>query len=230
MSRRNLDVEADMGQLDAQYKQLNEKSNKLQQQDAELRRLEVECTALKGQKQDVELQLTRLRESKSETERRNESLRREIDIMTQDKAFLTRENTNLEEKSKRLEDKLDRTEMSLLDAKKQAEKYMDRVLSANDDVKTKFDTQFTKEIEDLKDRQAKELSLAKQNLTDIYERKVEYLTERKDEQERRIHKLESDYRDKSKSYEELLFEFRSLQKNGDLELGSLKLEARSKQD
>ena len=30
LSRRNLDVEADMGQLDAQYKQLNEKSNKLQ--------------------------------------------------------------------------------------------------------------------------------------------------------------------------------------------------------
>ena len=82
-----------------------------------------------------------MRESKSEVERRNESLRRELDILYQDKQFLTRESQNLEEKSKRLEDKLDRTEMSLLDAKKQAEKYMDRVLSANDDVKTKFDTQ-----------------------------------------------------------------------------------------
>jgi predicted RNase H-like nuclease (RuvC/YqgF family) len=59
---------------------------------------------------------------------------------------------------------------------------------------------------------------------------VEYLTERKDEQERRIHKLETDYREKAKSYEELIFEFRQLQKNGDLELGSLKLEVRSKQD
>ena len=85
---------------------------------------------------------------------------------------------------------------------------MDRVLSANDEVKGKFDGQFTNEIDELKDRQAKELSLSKQNLTDLYERKVEYLTERKDEQERRIHKLEQDYRDKSKSYEELIFEFR----------------------
>lgn len=58
---------------------------------------------------------------------------------------------------------------------------MDRVLSANDEVKSKFDTQFTKEIDDLKDRQTKELSLAKSNLTDLYERKIEYLTERKDE-------------------------------------------------
>jgi hypothetical protein len=70
----------------------------------------------------------------------------------------------------------------------------------------------------------------KQNLTDLYEKKLGYLTERKDEQERRINKLESDLRDKSKSYEELIFEFRTLQKNGDLELGSLKLEVRSKQD
>jgi len=87
---------------------------------------------------------------------------------------------------------------------------MDRVLAANDDVKSKFDMQYTKEIEDLKDRQGKELSLAKQNLTDLYERKVEYLTDRKDEQERRILKLEQDYREKNKAYEEMLFEFRQL--------------------
>jgi hypothetical protein len=34
---------------------------------------------------------------------------------------------------------------------------MDRVLSANDEVKSKFDNQYTKEIEDMKDRQSKEL-------------------------------------------------------------------------
>jgi len=38
---------------------------------------------------------------------------------------------------------------------------MDRVLSANDEVKGKFDLQYSKEIDDLKDRQAKELALAK---------------------------------------------------------------------
>jgi progesterone-induced-blocking factor 1 len=146
-----------------------------------LRKLDIELNALKTQKHDTELQLTRIKESKSEVEKRNESLRREIDILTQDKTFLNRENTNLLDKVKRLEEKVDRTEQSLLDVKKQSEKYMDRVLSANDEVKGKFDLQYSKEIDDLKDRQAKELALAKQNLTDLYERKVEYLTERKDE-------------------------------------------------
>lgn len=157
-------------------------------------------------------------------------MRRQIDLLNQDKNFLSRENTNLEEKVARLEDKVDRTEMSLLEAKKQAEKYMDRVLSANDDVKSKFETQYSKEMEELKDRQTKELTHMKQNLTDLYERKVDYLTERKDEQERRINKLEADLRDKSKSYEELIFEFRSLQKAGDEQLGILKLDVRAKQD
>lgn len=37
-------------------------------------------------------------------------------------------------------------------------------------------------------------------------------------------------KDKNKSYEEILYEFRSLQKQGDEELGHLKLEVRAKQD
>lgn len=42
--------------------------------------------------------------------------------------------------------------------------------------------------------------------------------------------MEFDIREKSKLYEDLMFEFRNFQKNYDLECGSLKLEARSKQD
>lgn len=65
--------------------------------------------------------------------------------------------------------------------------------------------------------------MSKENLIEVYEKKNEYLKERKDEGERRILKLEQDLKDKSKSYEELLFEFRSLQRQGDEELGHLKL-------
>lgn len=57
--------------------------------------------------------------------------------------------------------------------------------------------------------------MAKENLIDVYDRKVEHLRERKDEQERQIEKLRSDLREKTKGYEEVLFEYRHLQKNGD---------------
>ena len=48
-----------------------------------------------------------------------------------------------EEKIKRLEEKLDRTEEELLDSKKTASKYMERVLQTNDDLKQKFDSHYT---------------------------------------------------------------------------------------
>ena len=67
-----------------------------------------------------------------------------------------------EEKVKRLEDKLDRVEMSLLESKKQAEKYMDRVLNTNDDLKLKFDQQYTNEMQDLKERYTKDLETSNQ--------------------------------------------------------------------
>jgi len=90
--------------------------------------------------------LKKVQENKHEVERRNESLRREIDLLNQDKAFLQRETTTLEDKVKRLDEKNDRTELALLDAKKQAEKYMEKVLSTNDDVKSKFEVQYANEI------------------------------------------------------------------------------------
>jgi predicted solute-binding protein len=45
-------------------------------------------------------------------------------------------------------------------------------------------------MNDLKERHARELELAKQNLIDIYEKRVEYMRERKEEFERRVIKLE----------------------------------------
>lgn len=55
LSRRNLDLESDMGQLDAQYRLLNEKGHKLTAQDEQLRKLDVEVNALKSQNHDYEL-------------------------------------------------------------------------------------------------------------------------------------------------------------------------------
>jgi len=123
---------------------------------------------------------------------------------------LTRENAGLEERLKRLEDKLDRTEAELSDAKRTTNKYMEKVLATSDDVKGKFEQQYSLEVADLKERHAKELESTKQNLIEIYEKRIEYLKELKDSFERRVLKLEQDMSDKTKSYEELLVEYRQL--------------------
>lgn len=46
-----------------------------------------------------------------------------------------------------------------MEAKKQADKYMERVLNTNDDLKSKFDQKYSSEVEELKVRHAKELEM-----------------------------------------------------------------------
>lgn len=107
---------------------------------------------------------------------------------------------------------------------------MDRVLNTNDDLKLKFDQQYSNEIQDLKSRYTKDLEMVKNNLVDVYETKTDHLTQRRDELEMRNTKLEKQLADRSKGYEELLFEFRQLQKVTDEEIGHLRIGVRGKDD
>jgi len=129
-----------------------------------------------------------------------------------------------------LEDKLDRAEQSLLESKKQCEKYMDRVLNTNDDLKLKFDQQYSNEIQDLKSRYTKDLEMVKNNLVDVYETKTDHLTQRRDELEMRNTKVKKQLADRSNGDEELLFEVRQLQKVTDEEIGHLRIGVRGKDD
>ena len=107
---------------------------------------------------------------------------------------------------------------------------MERVLSATDDVKSKFDREYTQELNDLKERHARELEQSKNHLVDIYERRVDPWRERAEELERRLTRVESDLRDKTRSKDELMVELRQLQKQCDEEIGRLKLAVLAKSD
>ena len=122
-----------------------------------LRDLEVGHRSLQARSKLLEDQLTKANDLKADIERRAESLRREVDILTQDKAFLFRENSSLEERLKRMEDKVDRTDAELLESKRVAQKYMERVLQTTDDVRGKFEKDYSQELADLKDRHTREL-------------------------------------------------------------------------
>jgi hypothetical protein len=126
--RRTKELEVDLKKINSQYQVLSEKGHSNQLIDNKMRDLEVDHRSLKSRCSVLEEQLQKANDIKSEVEKRAESLRREIDILTQDKAFLSRENVSLEERLKRMEDKCDRTEAELLDSKKVAQKYMERVL------------------------------------------------------------------------------------------------------
>ena len=183
VERRNKELETDLHKISTQYKVLMEKGVSQREVDQRFAQLEVDYRTLQNKHQLAEEQLAKVHDQKIDSDKRCEALRREVDVLAQDKNYLTRDNSNLEDKLKRIQDKLDRTEEELLEAKKTASKYMERVLSSNDDLKSKFDQQYSQQITELKERHAKELDCAKQNLVELYEKRVEFAKERKDELE-----------------------------------------------
>lgn len=230
LERRNQELEADNQVLNQQIKTSDVAHVKQQDHLEKIRQLEIDKKHYEQQSKILEAQVNKIQEGKHEVERRSESLRREIDMLTQDKNFLSRERAQLQDQVKRLEDKLDRAEQGLMEAKRQADKYMERVLNTNDDLKSKFDQKYSSEVEELKARHAKELEMNVQNLKEHYERKTTDLTERKEELEMRLSKLEKQLADRGQAYEELLYEYRKLQKSTDEEIGHLRIQARSRDD
>lgn len=68
---------------------------KIQDKDDRIRQLEMEVKHFEQSARAVEGQNQKLQDLKIEAERRAEGLRRQIDMLTQDKNFLTRESSQL---------------------------------------------------------------------------------------------------------------------------------------
>lgn len=143
---------------------------------------------------------------------------------------MTRERTALQDQVQRLEDKLDRAEQTMLDAKKQADKYMDKALNANDDIKQKFEQHQSSIVEDMKARHKTDMEQIKANLVEVYQAKQQHLQERKDELELHNQKLEKQLQDRSDAHQELLTEFRRMQKTTDEELGTQRVALRAREE
>jgi len=62
-----------------------------------------------------------------------ESQRRKLDLLSQDKEYLTKENIQLLEKNRRLEDRLDRLESELLNEKNRSQEYLQQLLNLKTD-------------------------------------------------------------------------------------------------
>lgn len=118
LERRNQELESDNQNINSKVKHSDQYKNQAVNGEERIRKLEMDNKHTESNNKMLENQLIKLQDGKNEVERRAEQLRREIDLLTQDKNFLQRENGTLLDKVKRLDDKLDRTEQSLLESKK----------------------------------------------------------------------------------------------------------------
>ena len=101
LERRNQELEVDNSSMQSQLKSGADSKSQNQNQAEKIRKLEMDLKHMEQQNKALEDQMNKTNDLKLDIERRQESLRREIDLLGQDKNFLQRENTDLEDKVRR---------------------------------------------------------------------------------------------------------------------------------
>jgi len=224
-------------ELDSELSKANSKINELrdkgQKYDEIYEQLQSALSREKTMQNQYSAQANANKTQSEEIREREEiigKLRTEVNILGADKEHLSKENLVLSEKNKRLEDKNDNLLKDLEESKKKINEYVDKLLNTKDDLVSKYEAKYMEQLNDLKERHKKELESTKSTITEIYEKRIEHLSSAKDELEIKLAKTEQDLKDKSIQYEELLNEYRILQKRLDEECSSLRLEVRFKTD
>ena len=159
-----------------------------------------------------------------------DNLKTNLDILRRDKEYLSKENIEVTERNKRLEEKNDKLSVDLEETKTKANGYLEKLLNTKDDFSTKYERRYLDELEEIKQRHQREVDTAKTTLSDIYEKRIMYLQEAKEEADFKLTKMEHDLKDKHADFEELLIAHRTSQKHQDDEISCLKTEVRMKTD
>lgn len=201
-------------QLDLQSKKIEENREKVIRFDEIEKELRREIQARSKLENQVEVQVKQIAsvtKDKEEFRVLLENKGKELDLIGKDKEYLAKQGISLQDKLQRLEDRNDRLEIEILEAKNQAQTYLNKLLDSKNEHSVSFEDKFRKEISELRERHHKELEQIKQNLNEVHERRAEYLTEAKDTAERKLLRTEQDLKDKSEAYDMLQLEFRATQ-------------------
>lgn len=134
------------------------------------------------------------------------------------------------EKNKRLDDKIEKLEKQYIEAKNQAQDYLHQLLNTRNEASSEYEKRIFTEIQDLKQKQQHELEVAKNNLVDIYEKQLQFVKEAKEEQEIRRESLEGQLREKSHAYDQLMLDYRQLQRRLESDMSELRVQLRIKEE
>lgn len=221
---------------------MKEGSYKIKERDYEsikerLREFEKANTSLQMHAELQSETVNKVNHQREDYEKQYDGLRKQIDLLNQDKTFLTRENATLHDRIKRLETDVERAEdqkdklyAETSEAKKNAQSYLERLLNSQGEFGSASQKKHLEELNQMKQTHERELILHKENLSEVYEKKIEYLGEAKDESDMRLAKAERDLLEKTKAYDEILIEYRKIERMIDSEIGDVKLQLRLKTD
>ncbi|KAK5607275.1 Progesterone-induced-blocking factor 1 [Crenichthys baileyi] len=154
------------------------------------------------------------------------TLQQSVTLLQKDKEYLHRQNMELSVRCAHQEDRIDRLQVQLEDAKKARENTYEKYVASRDYYKSEYENKLREELENIRLRTSQEIENLQRTSREMYERENRNLREARDNAVLEKDRAVTAERDAQSRYDQLLEQFRQLQLGTDSRVAELSSQAK----
>ncbi|KAM8858855.1 progesterone-induced-blocking factor 1 isoform 2-T2 [Spinachia spinachia] len=183
--------------------------------------LEAELKELKRRFETLDLSHTAVTRERNALSKEVATTQQSVTLLQKDKEYLHRQNMELSVRCAHGEDRLERLQVQLEDAKKAREDTYERYVASRDRYKSEYETKLREELENIRLKTSQEIDNLQRTSREMYERENRNLREARDNAVLEKDRAVASDRDTQSRYDQLLEQFRQLQLGTDSRVSEL---------
>ncbi|XP_043991669.1 progesterone-induced-blocking factor 1 [Gambusia affinis] len=182
---------------------------------------ETELKELKRKFEAVDLSHAALARERDTLSNEVATLQQSVNLLQKDKEYLNRQNMELSIRCAHQEDRVDRLQVQLEDAKKARENTYEKYVASRDYYKSEYENKLREELENIRLKTSQEIENLQRTSRELYERENRNLREARDNAVLEKDRTAAAEKDAQARYDQLLEQFRQLQLGTDSRVAEL---------
>uniref|UniRef100_A0A3B5LUX4 Progesterone immunomodulatory binding factor 1 n=1 Tax=Xiphophorus couchianus TaxID=32473 RepID=A0A3B5LUX4_9TELE len=187
---------------------------------------ETELKELKRKFETVDLSHAALTRERDTLSNEVATLQQSVNLLQKDKEYLNRQNMELSIRCAHQEDRVDRLQVQLEDAKKARENTYEKYVASRDYYKSEYENKLREELENIRLKTSQEIENLQRTSRELYERENRNLREARDNAVLEKDRTAAAEKDAQARYDQLLEQFRQLQLGTDSRVAELSSQAK----
>ncbi|CAL8299155.1 unnamed protein product [Merluccius merluccius] len=188
--------------------------------------LEVEVKELRRRVENVDLAHSAQSRERDGLGKEVATLQQSLSLLQKDKDYLHRQNMELSVRCAHEEDRLERLQVQLEDAKRAREEAYEKYVSSRDQYKSEYEAKLREELESIRLKTGQEIDHLQRASREMYERENRNLREARDNAVMEKDRAVGAERDAQSRYDQLLEQYRQLQLGTDSRMAELSNQAK----
>ncbi|XP_076839646.1 progesterone-induced-blocking factor 1 [Brachyhypopomus gauderio] len=189
---------------------------------------EGEVRELRKKLEMLDLTQTALTQERNDLSKEVATLQQSVTLLQKDKDYLSRQNMELNVRCAHEQERLDRLQVQLEDAKKAREEVYDKYVASRERYKTEYENKLRDELEHIRLKTSGEIESLQRASKEMYERENRNLREGRDNAVLEKDRALGAERETQANYDRLLEQFRQLQLNSDTRASELQSQLKLK--